>query len=503
MEKLEVDFLSKNDEPTLPSRPKRNLKKIIASIIIITIVILAVFSSSIVFSNEDLAKGLSKFNLIGQLGRLIGAGDKQLIGEDNDRINILLIGMGGKSHEGGTLADTIILGSYKPSTKQVAMMSIPRDLYIATEKYGKVKVNAVNAYAERDNPGSGGETLAKALSDLLGEEIKYYVTVDFDGFEKVIDEFGGVDIDVERNLIDYEYPIRGKENVFPIENRYETLYIEKGLQHMDGETALKYARSRHAIGIEGSDFARSRRQQKILAALKDKIFDVKTFFSPRKINSLLNAYQDHIITDLEVGEMVRLAQIGKDIDTTKIINQTLSDAADNFLYSSMINGAYVLLPKGGSYDTIAKLWQNIFYIDGDSPLATNIQTTNPENDQDDIKPIKNDEKATSSEEQLVTAPEPATADYKTEKATIEIQNGTWVTGWAGQERTKLENLGLKVLKATNAINHDFKATIIYDLSDGAYLATAAELEKIYGSKINSTAPTNISSTADFLIILGK
>ena len=83
--------------------------------------------------------------------------------------------------------------------------------------------------------------------------------------EKLIDEFGGVTIDVERDLVDPEFPIRGKEYVFPIENRYEILRINAGVQHMDGELALKYARSRHALGIEGSDFARSKRQQKILA----------------------------------------------------------------------------------------------------------------------------------------------------------------------------------------------------------------------------------------------
>ncbi|HNZ73009.1 MAG TPA: LCP family protein [bacterium] len=503
MEKIGVDFLPPEEKGSADKKIISGWKKIILSLIIVIIIVLAVFSSSVVFSDENLAKELSKFNLIGQLGKLIGGGDKELIGEDRDRLNVLLIGMGGRGHDGGTLADTIILGSFKPSTNEVAMMSIPRDLSIFTTKYGWIKVNAVHAYGEKENPGSGGKDLAEALSSLLGDEIHYYATVDFDGFEKIIDEFGGVDIEVERNLIDYQYPIRGKENIFPIENRFETLSIKKGLQHMDGELALKYARSRHALGIEGSDFARSRRQQKILVALKEKIFETKTFFSPRRINSLLSAYQDHIITNLQVWEIIRLAQIGKDIDITKIINQTLTDGPTGFLYADKVNGAYVLLPKDGNFETIKKIWQNIFYIQGEPALATGDNLNQTENIQTATEtPILSAPPETETPTPVV-AETPPTNDYQKENATIEIQNGTWVTGWAGQEKDRLKKLGFNITKAINAVNHDFAATIIYDLSSQTKPATAAELEKLYQTKLTAERPISFDSQADFVIILGK
>ena len=497
-------------EKISPDQPVRGdrIKKIIASIIIVTIIVLAVFSSSVVFSDENLIKSLSKLNLLQQMSRLMGSGNKNLVGENEDRINILIIGMGGQNHEGGTLADTIILGSFKPSTQQVAMVSIPRDLSLKTNNYDWLKINALNAYAEKKEAGSGGREMARALSELLDTPINYYVTVDFAGFEKLINEFGGVDIEVERDLIDPQYPISGQEYVFPIENRYENLYIKKGQQHMDGQLALKYARSRHALGLEGSDFARSRRQQKILAALKEKIFKVETFFNPKKINSLLNAYNEHIHTNLEIWEMLSLVQLGKNIETSKIISQTLSDGPSGFVYSQIINGAYVLLLKDSSYGEIRAMWKNIFSAPGSQILTSTVSEsltaalTKKENAANQISD-ETPNKSKTETEPAQTLPLTPIIDYKKEGATIDIRNGTWVTGLAGQQQINLEESGFEVINVANANNHDYLKTIIYDLSEGKNPATAAELAKIYKTTPTSSQPLAIASQADFLIILGQ
>ena len=517
MPKVKVNLLSPEDQEDIKTnpverlaakepyrRPKRkyNLKKIIASVVIVIIILLAVFSSSIVFSDENLIKNLGKLNLLEQVGRLIGAGSKDLIGEKDDRINILLIGMGGKNHEGGTLADTIILGSFKPSTNQLAMLSIPRDLSVKAAGYDWIKINALNAYAEKKQAGSGGREMAKVLSELLETDITYYVTVDFSGFERLIDEFGGVDIEVERDLIDNEYPIRGQEDIFPIANRYETLYIKKGWQHMAGELALKYARSRHALGAEGSDFARSKRQQKILVALKEKVFSLGTFLNPKKINSLLKAYNENIYTNLEIWQLLRLAQIGKEADTSKIISHTLADGPSGLVYPQIINDAYVLLPKDGNYQAIRMLWKNIFSA-GSEFLTTPGKTS--------ALPPTTTTTATSTSQikSLASTTPTATptllpaADYKKESATIDIRNGTWATGLAAKERASLEKKGFEVIAAANADNHDYAKTLIYDLSKGQNPGTAAELAKIYGVKPTSSLPISLTSEADFLIILGR
>ncbi|MFA5029702.1 MAG: LCP family protein [Patescibacteria group bacterium] len=526
MPKIEVDLLPPQEPGSDMLLPRRRLswKKIIASLIIIAIIVLAVFSSSVVFSDESLIKNLSKLNFIQQFGRLITSRDRELYGESQDRINILIIGMGGKNHEGGTLADTIILGSFKPSTKQVAMMSIPRDLTVPWKNYGWIRINAVNAYAEKEQAGSGGPAMIELLDKMLNIDIHYYVTIDFDGFEKVIDEFGGVDINVDKDLIDYQYPVRGREDAYPIESRFEILKIKKGQQHMNGELALKYARSRHALGAEGSDFARSQRQQKVIVALKEKIFSAGTFFSPKKINSLLSAYNENIKTNLEIWELLRLSQLGQNTDTSQIISKSITDGADSLLYSKMINGAYVLLPKKGNFSELASAWQNIFGDSGgaqnqtsglnvpaellkaEEQKASSSETktsstpaeTKPETEQTDqtIGEQAANEELPFTEEKPKTLPQP-------EGATVEIQNGTFITGWAAREKTALENEDLKVVKTGNASLRNYNSIIIYDFSGDKNPTTAEILRKKYGVAITSKIPSGLNSVADFLIILGK
>jgi LCP family protein required for cell wall assembly len=479
-----------------PPLPNFSWRRLIAVIIILSALTLIIASSVIVFSAKYLGSSFQSLGFLGQMGKLITSNDRELAGEQYDRINIVLIGMGGANHDGGTLADTIIVGSLKPSTKKTAVMSIPRDLSVNADNRGWIKINAVHAYAEKDNPGSGGAAMSTLLSKLLGTEINYYVTIDFDGFEKLIDELGGVDIDVERDLIDYQYPIRGREDAQPYESRYEKLVIKQGPQHLDGATALKYARSRHALGAEGSDFARSKRQQKIMAAVKDKILSTDTFLNPRKINSLLSAYNDNVSTNLSIGAMLRLATIGKDVDTSKIISYSLTDGPTSLLRAQIINGAYMLVPKGGNYDKLALLWKNIFSTEvltavgadtGDNeswPTPTVIQTTS-------TKPAT----ATTTQE-ADTPPPPAT-----EKATIEIQNGTFTTGWAGREATALKSLGLNVIKTGNAPMRDYTIITIYDNSDSNYPETLEKLKKQYpAAQFSGKSP---NSTASFLIILGQ
>lgn len=522
MTEIKVNFLPEEEQNTEKKAEKRHFgwKKIILGTIIIAVIIWAVFSSSIVFSNESLIKNLSKFGLISQMSKLITSADKPLKGEADDRINFLLIGMGGKKHEGGTLADTIIIASIKPSTKQTAVMSIPRDLYVKDDKYGWMKINAINAYAEKDESGSGGRVMAGTLSQMLGIDIQYWATVDFDGFEQIIDEFGGVDVIVDNDLIDYQYPVRGREYSFPISSRFEKLVIRKGPQHLDGATALKYARSRHGLGPEGSDFARSRRQQKVILALKEKIFQLNNIFSPRKINSLLSMYNEHVSTNIEAWEILKLGQLAKDIDTTKLLSVNLTDGADSFLYARNINGAYVLLPRGGSFEKISYNWQNIFNPEFGSSTLQSLEThwsadfealEKLAKQQEEERLLQEQASSTAtSTETAATSTEPADTEKPEEKpttiteenASIEILNGTSIAGWATIEKNKLAAAGLAVDKVGNAPTSDYQKILIYDLS-GDNPLTAAELKKIYGISASKSKPATVNSSADFLIVLGK
>lgn len=488
-----------------------SITKLIIILAIAFTVIFAGLWSAIAFSRNQVFDGLSKMNFFGQVGQLITSQDKRLQGEETDRINVLLIGRGGENHEGGTLADTIIMASIKPSTQQVAMMSVPRDLYVKSPDFGWLKVNGVSAYAEKKEEGSGGPAMAKLLSDTMGQEILYYVVIDFDGFEKLIDDLGGIDVMVDNDLIDYQYPIRGREDAYPISSRFETLNIKKGLQHFDGATALKYARSRHGLGSEGSDFARSRRQQKILTAVKDKALSAGTLTSPGKISSLLSAYNMNIQTNLQLWEMLRIYNLAKDVSQDAIIHQQLDDSPAGMLYSNKINGAYVLLPDGGSFAKIRTVWQNVFTASStdfavmttadDAGIAKEIKRLNEQaaKDKEAFKVISSTPTTTTA---TSTAPVETTTVPVSENPSIEILNGTFIAGWASTEKSILEAKGLKVVSVGNAPTRDYSSVHIYDLSGGKYPSTAAKLADTYGVAVSkSGAPAD--SDADFLVVLGK
>ncbi|MFA5020470.1 MAG: LCP family protein [Patescibacteria group bacterium] len=504
--------------PIFKKKKRGKIKRLLASIAIVAVIAFAVFSSSIIFSNENLIKNFTNLNFLGQLGSLIVSSDRPLQGEANDRINFLLMGIGGKEHEAGNLADTMILATYKPSTGQLAMLSLPRDMYVKVAGIGWTKINAVNAYAEKKSPGSGGEETGKFIGELLGVEIDYYAVIDFDGFEKLIDEFGGIDVYVDNNLIDYSYPINGRENDWPIESRYETLNIKKGWQHFDGATALKYSRSRHALGAEGSDFARSKRQQKVLIALKEKISQYNFILDPAKISSLFTAYKENVSTDLEMWEILKLAKIFKNIEATDPINYSLVNGQTPLLYDQIVNDAYVLLPYGGNYDKIGFIWQNIFTLGTstpaidytkwaefkDQPTSTKATTTKTTEPAIAAKPAETIPFGNEAPTDLNTLEPAAPKDYsyQNEGAKLEIQNGTTIEGWAAKEASRLRAKGFTVTKTGNAATKGYTTTKIYDFSGGKYSLTVSELQILSGVSA-APPPAGLKAASDVLIILGK
>src|SRR3989344_6217196 len=247
--------------------------------------------------------------------------------KSDHNINLLLLGIGGGKHEGPNLTDTIIFASIDQSKNKATLLSIPRDLWVPDIN---AKINTAYATGE-DKKKGGGLILTKAVvSKIVNQPIDYVVRVDFDGFIKAVDMVGGLDIEVERTLDDYEYPIEGKENdvcghteeevqklatstaqleAFPC--RYTHFYIDKGLQHMDGETSLRFVRSRHGLGEEGTDFARSARQAKVISSFKSKLLSAQTLLNPMKMISLYETMNANIDTDIQQSEFddfVRLFQ---------------------------------------------------------------------------------------------------------------------------------------------------------------------------------------------------
>ncbi|MFH1286415.1 MAG: LCP family protein [Candidatus Magasanikbacteria bacterium] len=200
--------------------------------------------------------------LLKRLKHFIFQKEVDLEGQEEDRINILILGMGGPGHDGPYLTDTIIIASVKPSNGQIAMISIPRDLGVNIPKYGWRKINSANALGEVNKPNWGAAYTTELIENTFDIDIHYYARVDFKAFEEIIDEVGGITVNVDRSFVDREYPAAA--------DKYQVVSFTKGEQKMEGNDALKYARSRHGNNGEGSDFARARRQQKVLLAPKGK-----------------------------------------------------------------------------------------------------------------------------------------------------------------------------------------------------------------------------------------
>lgn len=227
------------------------------------------------------------------------------------RTNLLLLGIPGKEHDGIDLTDTLIFVSLGFESNDVLLLSLPRDIWLDSLKD---KINTAYHYGEEKKQG-GGFILAKAsVEEIVGQPIHYTLLIDFTGFKRLIDLVGGVDVEVENAFVDKKFPLPGKENDLcngdkEYKCRYETISFEKGLNHMDGETALKFVRSRNAEGDEGTDFARGKRQQKVLEAFQKKLLTLENL-SPNKLSELVQVLKETIKTDLTLQEAAYVGKFG-------------------------------------------------------------------------------------------------------------------------------------------------------------------------------------------------
>lgn len=292
---------------------------------------------------------------------LISQSANDLKGE-NGRVNLLLLGIGGGERAGTDLTDTIIFVSADPKFGNTLMLSLPRDIWLSSMR---AKLNTAYHYGNQKKP-KGGLVLAKAaVSEILDQPVNYGLVVNFTGFEKMIDIFGGVKVNVEKGFDDFYYPIPGKENDdcggdLEFRCRYEHLHFDAGEQVMNGERALKYARSRYAEGEEGSDFARSRRQQQLMATIKRELFSFKTLVNPFKLVQLIKVANQNFETDIsqkDFGGMVKLLFKMRQGKLTAEVLDGGVEGKEGYLINPPSNlekydGHWVLIPRTGSWEEI-------------------------------------------------------------------------------------------------------------------------------------------------------
>lgn len=327
----------------------------------VLVVLVAVFCAALLFAGT--AKALISLKIL-SLQNFVSVAGSDLPKDAHGHTNILLLGQGDAGHDGVDLTDTIMVASLDPiKTKSVVLMSLPRDLYfLDTVHMGKGRINSLyrdykivlkrEGKTEEEASKLAMQELADEVGNALNIEIHHSVKVDFIGFVQAVDAIGGIDIVVPETLVDTEYP--GPDYT------YETFSIEAGPQHIDGETALKYARSRHST----SDFDRSRRQQQILKAIADKVKSEGLLTRPGQIMDLLDIMNEHVESTLELRSMVSLAGAAKELDQSKLMSMQLN--TENGLYGAFsepggllynpprdqFGGAAVLLPVSVPEDPV-------------------------------------------------------------------------------------------------------------------------------------------------------
>lgn len=407
-----------------------------------------------------------------------------LKGAANGRINILLLGIAGKGKTGGqNLTDTIMIASLDTKTNKVALISIPRDLYVKvpirqsasprdepTDEL-RMKINSVYQYGigRAGNEKGAAELAEKTVEEILGLDINYYAVLNFDGFKEVIDSIGGVNIMNERDIYDASYP--GPDY------SYETFELKKGFYNLDGATALKYVRERHD-DPEG-DFGRAKRQQQVMQSAKNKIFTLSSMLNVFVMGDLLKSLGDNIRTNITPDEIGDFIELSKKLDTNNI-NNVVIDAwnSDSLLKVSHVfygenqeTRTFVLIPRVGNFSEIQDLSQNVF----------------------DLNTIKRRKEEISKE-----------------GAKVAIINKSGDAGLLGKI-TKLlkENFGYQDVTVLNDYDRTIQdASTVFDLTSGTKPFTLDELVRKIPAKASYSLSDNYKkltdkNTPDILVVLGK
>jgi LCP family protein required for cell wall assembly len=422
-------------------------------------------------------------SIIAQLVDLFIPGDRMLIGEKDGQINVLLAAIGGKGHEGENLTDTIMVAMIRPQEKKVALLSIPRDLFVRLPGSSSfTKINAINAYKENVKKGEGIIALGQKVEEITGLSIHYYARVDFTAFKQVIDKIGGVEVTIPVSFYDYWHKIS-----FPA-----------GTELMSGDRALSYVRARYVDGPEGGDFARAARQQHLLLAMREKIFSANTAFDVRAVTGIIDAFGDNVATNFNLWEVKKVFEMARVIPKDNINTAVLSTGTNGLLAggTEILDGvpASIIRPRAGAedYSQIKEFVSNIFSATKTDAPATPISSQKP-TAPPSVTPSAKPTPSTS----------PDTANLKTEKPTVEIRNGTNITGLASRTSAKLKTANFIVQTVGNTAKRDRTSTVIIDLTANKKPESLKTILSTLGIGSTVSLPSSEnSSKADFLILLG-
>ena len=346
--------------------------------------------------------------------------------------NILLLGIDQRpdNDPDTTRSDTMIILSLNTTAHTAGMLSLPRDLYVPMPNSDRLdRINTAMAYG-------GPEYAMRTVEYNTGVPIQHYVRVNFNAVISLVDLVGGIDVEVDQDINDPDYP--------DMNYGYDPFVISKGWHHMDGATALKYARTRH----QTSDFYRLRRQQQVIMAIRDRVLstDAISTLLPNA-PAIFSTLSSSIATDMNVADVVQLLLAAKDISTDEIKRVTVDETAAKEWVTP--NGGQVLIPNR---ERIRQLTTELY-------------------------------------------------DLPAEPERIALQNGTPTQGLAMTAQSYLLNLGYNVVQVSDAGSEYNKSVIIDYL--GSYSSTL-QLASALGLPTSAISRTTTTEgNADVLVILGK
>jgi len=408
-------YLDKNDSQIKAARfgfMKKRWFKVVAILLAVLVIVGGIF----VWKMDSVLNKISggKGSIFKNIANSFPGAKNELVGESEGQVNIALLGMRGEHVVGGgLLADTIMVVSIRPKENKISMISVPRDLYVTVPgTQDQQKINAVHAYGEENGKKQGLSQMEKILSEVTGLNITYAASINFEGFKKLVDGVGGVNMHLDAPFSEslqfqglekrcdgviYTVPSKDEKGV----QKYETKKIQRkngtyyanlkyyplcrakaisaeslecggnfslpaGDITLTGDQALCLVRSR----VTSSDFERAKRQQIIMQSIKDKLLSAGTLTDFSKLNSILDNLGDNTRTNMEAWEMKQFYDLYMGMQNPQIYQRVLENSEEGLLYNPPQGAAgYILLPIGDNYDKIRDMAKNIFTM----PAQTDIK----------------------------------------------------------------------------------------------------------------------------------
>jgi LCP family protein required for cell wall assembly len=361
-------------------------------------------------------------------------------------MHILFIGLDSKHNLGGQNTDVIIVAAVNKDTKQVSLLSIPRDLWVYIPTHGWNRINVAHKFGHRgDYPGGGPGLLMDTIEVNFGVPIDHWVRIDFEGFGRVVDELGGVEMTVPCPVnLTYKSSFSEEE---------EDLILEPGVYQMDGKTALRYVRTRR----DGTDFDRARRQHQFLKALWQQTkSQLKGLDFVPNIRNLWSALRDSYETDLDLLDVLSLAPVALEMEPQRIRSRYIG--YNHTTGWTNADGWRVLLPD---YEKIQQLVASLY-----------------------------------------APPSPGDEQVAKEAARVQLRNGTYQQQLALIAADQLRWYGVNVVGAAPADRPDYQETqiIVYNEKPQALDLLIRELKVKAENVIRQPDP---NQEADIVVILGR